>query len=226
MRFITLEQAAETFRGKSVALVGGGPSALDNEPGQIDAYDVVVRINNYRTGEQQGKRSDVFYSFFGHSIRKSAVELKQDGVKLCMAKCPNAKALDSEWHERKKKQEGIDFRYIYHLRAPWWFCDTYVPTVERFVEQFEMLDRHIPTTGFSAILDVLACKPRVVYLTGFDFFASKLHNVSDKWHPGDVSDPIRHRPDLEQQWLADHMHEHLFVLDEKLSAMLNRRRAA
>src|SRR5262245_11446597 len=116
VRFLSLEQAARYFRGKSVAIVGSGPSVLENVPGQIDAHDVVVRVNNYRLGERQGERCDVHYSFYGHSIRKTATELQGDGVRLMMCKCPNAKPLNSEWHEQKGKPHGVDFRYIYQLR--------------------------------------------------------------------------------------------------------------
>lgn len=225
-RFVGFDQVAETFRGKTVAVVGGGPSSLDNRPGFIDGHDVVVRINNYKTGAAQGKRCDVFYSFFGNSIKKPAHELMRDGVRLCMAKCPDAKPIESRWHELNGKIVGVDFRYIYEMRRGWWWCDTYVPDVATFIERFELLDRHIPTTGFSAILDVLACAPKCAFLTGFDFFSSGLHNVDENWRPGDPRDPIGHRPDLEAAWLAANAEKHLLMLDPVLSRMLNERRVA
>lgn len=201
-RFVSFEEVAERFRGKSVAIVGSGPGCLDNEPDFIDSHDVVVRVNNYKTGSAQGFRADVHYSFYGTSIRKTAQDLQRDGVTLCMCKCPDAKAIESEWHERNGKLAGIDFRYIYRNRAAWWFCDTFVPTVEHFLKSFELLGRHVPTTGFAAILDVLACEPRAVFLTGFDFFSSGVHNVDEKWRPGNPADPIGHRPDLELAYVA------------------------
>ena len=181
-------------------------------------------MNNYRTGHEQGTRCDVFYSFFGNSIRKSVAQLKADGVKLCMAKCPDAKPIESAWHERLGKTAGIDFRYIYQLRRDWWFCDTYVPEIWTFIERFELLDRHIPTTGFSAILDVLACEPASIYLTGFDFFSSGLHNVNETWRQGDPRDPIAHRPDLEAAWIATNAAS--FTFDAKLAGIIIRRLAA
>ena len=201
MRFLNLAQAAEYLRGKSIALVGSAPSVLDNDEGFIDSHDVVVRVNNYKLGRQQGKRCDVHYSFYGGSIRKTSEELRADGVTLCMCKCPNARPIQSEWHEHNGKQRGIDFRYIYELRRDWWFCDTYVPTVAHFMESFRLLNEHIPSTGFSAIIDALACGPRTVYLTGFDFFSSGIHNVDEPWRHGDPADPIGHRPKLEEAWL-------------------------
>lgn len=216
MRFVTFAEVARQFAGKSVAIVGSGPAVLGNEPGFVDSHDLVVRVNNYRCGQKQGTRADVHYAFYGSSIRKTAAELQADGVKLCICKCPDAKPIESAWHEQHSKQNGIDFRYIYRARADWWFCDTYVPTVDGFITKFRMLDGHIPTTGFSAILDVLACEPARVYLTGFDFFRSGVHNVNDRWVPGDPADPIGHRPELEAQWLGENARRYPLSFDRKL----------
>jgi hypothetical protein len=194
-------KVADTFRGKRVAIVGSGPGVLDNEPGFVDSHDVVVRINNFKTGPNAGFRTDVFYSFFGASIRKPREQLED--VRLCICKCPDAKFIESPWHERNGKHHGVDFRYIYEARKNWWFCDTYIPPVHEFMQIFMALDGHIPTTGFSAIETVLSCAPAEVYLTGFDFFQSGVHNVNERWKAGDPNDPIGHRPDLERRWLLD-----------------------
>jgi hypothetical protein len=220
VRFVNFEQVARFFCGKKVAVVGSGPGVLDNEVGFIDSHDVVVRVNNYKNGEAQGFRTDVHYSFYGTSIRKTANDLQNDGVKLCMAKCPDSKPLQSEWHERMQKQAGIDFRYIYRNRSQFWFCDTFIPDDERFLKKFELLDKHIPTTGFAGILDVLACDPRSVYLTGFDFFSSGVHNVDEKWRAGNPCDPIGHRPDLEIAWLRRNEGSFPLTLDNRLSKLV------
>lgn len=224
MRFVAWDEVVERLRGKRVAVVGSGPSVLENTPGYIDSHDVVVRVNNYKTGEAQGYRCDVHYSFYGSSIRKTRDELRADGVELCLCKCPDGAPIRSLWHKVNGRQNGVDFRYIYQNRRTWWFCDTFIPSPAHFIRSFELLQRHIPTTGFAAILDVLACKPALTTLTGFDFFVSGLHNVDEPWRPGNPEDPIGHRPDFEAQWLADHAHDHLLALDETLSRMLNERR--
>lgn len=220
MRFVSYAEAAAHFHGRDVAIVGSAPSCLRNEPGVVDRHDVVVRVNNYRTGTPQGKRCDVHYSFFGSSIRKTAAQLEADGVELCMCKCPNAKPIESAWHDANRKQNGIDFRYIYRARAAWWFCDTYVPSTEQFLRSFDLLDRHVPTTGFAAVLDILAMEPRSLYLTGFDFFRSGMHNVNERWRPGDPTDPIGHVPEREADWLARNLGSYPIVLDETLQEML------
>lgn len=209
---------AGTFAGKRVAVVGSGPGCLDNDPGYVDGFDVVVRVNNYRTGPAQGYRTDAFYSFFGDSIKKTADELKADGVKLCMCKCPDAKFMESEWHRRMNKPNGVDFRYIYRHRRDWWFCPTYVPTLDEFLAVFNMLDHHIPSTGFSALLAVLEHAPISVHATGFDFFSSRVHNVNEPWRPGNPDDPIGHAPELERKWLAANL-DHV-TMDARLTEIM------
>ena len=201
-----------------MAIVGSGPGSLDNEPGFVDSHDVVVRINNYKLFPQTGIRTDVFYSFFGTSIRKTATELKRDGVTLCMCKCPNDWPIQSEWHNNNGKRVGVDYTYIYRNRATWWFCDTYIPETGDFLEKFELIGRRQPTTGFSAILDILSFKPKSVYLTGFDFFRSGLHNVNDKWLPKNNGDPIGHVPEKELEYLASIRDR--FSCDKKMNDLL------
>lgn len=219
MRFVDHSALLERFRGRSIAIVGSGPGSLDNEPGFVDAHDVVLRVNNYKTGPAQGFRTDVHYSFYGSSVRKTADELKSDGVTLCVCKCPDAQPIESDWHRRRGKLNGIDFRYIYRDRADWWFCDTFVPTAEHFMTSFELLGGHIPTTGFAAILDVLEYEPKSLFLTGFDFFESKIHNVNEPWRVGDPSDPIGHRPELELAWLRGNAKKYPISFDKRLAAL-------
>jgi hypothetical protein len=195
------EALRRTFEGQSVAIVGSGPGCLENDPGFIDGHDVVVRVNNYKVGGTLGYRTDVFYSFFGKSIKKDRAELIADGVRLCICKCPDAQFLDSDWHKKNNKPHGVDFRYIYEDRKAWWFCPFYVPPLDEFLASFDLLERHIPSTGFSALLAVRALAPRSVYLTGFDFFSSRTHNVNEPWRPGNPDDPIGHSPERERLWL-------------------------
>jgi hypothetical protein len=164
----------------------------------------------------------VFYSFFGTSIRKTSDELKNDGVKLCMSKLPNAKVLESAWHRDNDKMIGVDFRSHYERRARmnFWFCDTYIPTVEEFFVGFKLLGDHMPTTGFSAILDVLSFKPAAVYLTGFDFFRSNLHNVDEPWKQKNADDPFKHEPEREREWLVKNVREHPLALDIDLARVI------
>lgn len=197
MRFIDFSDVQDFFKGKSVAIVGGGP--VNEDHGFIDSHDLVVRINNFKLNENTGFRTDVFYSYFGKAIRKTHEELKD--VQLCMCKCPHGK-IESEWHERTGRL-GSDFHYIYQLRQSWWFCDTYVPGLNHFKAYMDLLDGHIPTTGFSCILDISKCDCDIT-IVGFDFFESGLHNLNEPWRKGNPEDPIGHRPIEERRWVLKH----------------------
>lgn len=214
-------EVAEIIGGARVALVGSGPGAIDNDPARIDSFDVVVRVNNYKLGPPGlGKRTDVFFSYFGNAIKKRPEDLKRDGVRLCMAKCPDAKAIESKWHAARGKTHGTDFRWIYDRRVNWWPTPVYVPSLAEFLEDFELLGKHVPTTGFSALLTLLRFKPAHVFMTGFDFFTSRIHNVNERWLPGDPRDPIRHLPELELAWLKKQGGSLPLSFDDRLTLLM------
>jgi hypothetical protein len=217
MRFLNRSEVRPWFEGRRVAIVGSGPGCDENSEGWVDSHEVVVRVNNFKTTARTGRRTDVFYSFFGTSIRKTSEELIRGGVKLCMSKVPNAHAIESEWHRRHGKMIGVDYRPHYERRKDWWFCDTYVPTVEEFLQPFNALERHQPTSGFAAIWDVLSFDPASVFLTGFDFFRSGIHNVNEPWMVKNTDDPIRHEPELERRWVAAAVNRYSIRCDKRLA---------
>lgn len=220
MRFCSWDRVERALKGRSVAVVGSGPGVLQNPAGFVDSHDVVVRVNNYKTSQEAGFRTDVFYSFFGSSIRKTPAQLKADGVTLCVCKCPDAKVMESPWHFARRRMNGVDFRYIYVARKSWWFCDTYVPKTEEFLADFKRLGAHVPTTGFSALLTVLRAGAASVYVTGFDFFKSRIHNVNERWRPGNPSDPIGHDPEGELSALIELSGAHRMTFDPALAAIV------
>jgi hypothetical protein len=220
MRFLSRPEVRKWFDGKSVAIVGSGPGVLDNAPDFVDSHDVVVRVNNYKLTAETGRRTDCFYSFFGGSIKKKAEELKRDGVTLCMCKCPDDQPIESKWHRENGKMAGCDFRWIYKARKDFWFCDTYIPTTPEFMSWFNMLGGHVPSTGFSAILDVLSFDPKSVYLTGFDFFRSGLHNVNEPHQKKNPLDPIGHVPEQEIKWLRGNLLRYPIATDQRLTKIL------
>lgn len=218
MTTVDFGDVVRMFRGKSVAIVGSGPGCAENAPGLVDSHEVVLRVQNYRIGPGQGYRCDVHFSFYGTSVTKSRDDLIADGVQLCICKLPNSQPIESEWHRVRGKLLGIDYRYIYRQRAGWWPAPVFIPDDARFLAKFNLLGQHQPTTGFAAILDVLECEPAALFLTGFDGFTSLVHNVDQPWRAGDPTDPIRHRPDLELNWLRDNRHR--FTADKRLAALL------
>jgi hypothetical protein len=221
--FCNKDTVRDMIEGKTIALVGSAPSVLNNEIGFIDSHDVVIRVSNYKLFKPTGARTDIHYSFFGNSIKKTKEELIEDGVKLCMCKCPNDKFMESAWHRRHGKLNGVDFRYIYEARKQWWFCDTYIPTTEEFLENFRLLNDHVPTTGFSAVLDVLKYQPKSIYMTGFDFFTTPIHNVNERWKRMNPSDPIGHVPDAETLWLTKNIDNLPIIMDKRLKTVIKAR---
>lgn len=219
--FCDSAHVASVLQGKSVAICGSGPGILKNPEGFVDSFDVVLRVNNFKLTRRTGYRTDVYYSYFGQAIRKTREELQATGVRLCMAKCPNAKFIESAWHRRNGKERGVDFRAIYIERASWWFCPTYVPTIEEFMDSFKLLGGHVPTTGFAAIRDVLRHQPASIYLTGFDFFQSRIHNVDERWRVINTDDPIRHRPQVERDWLRANLSKYPITMDEDCIAAIS-----
>jgi len=218
VRFVSFDDVADTFRGKSVAVVGSGPGVLDNASGFVDSHDVVVRINNHKCSDAAGWRTDCHYSFYGKSIRKTADELRAEGVKLLMCKCPEGQPLQSAWHEQNHRMEGVNFSYIYAFRRTFWFGNVFIPDAARFLRKMTLLGNHIPTTGFSAILDIVECEPASIFLTGYDFMTSGLHNVNEPWRPGRPDDPIGHRPEAEAAWVAANAQR--FTFDARLSEIM------
>lgn len=222
MDFCSRDTVRQAIEGKFVCLVGSGPGLLQNPRNFVDSHDVVIRVNNYAlTGAVTGKRCDIHYSFYGSSIRKKAAELKRDGVQLCMCKCPDAQFIESDWHRKNGKMRGVDFRYIYEQRKEFWFCPTYVPTVDEFLSHFNLLGGHVPTTGFSALLDLLSYNPANIFLTGFDFFQSRIHNLHERWSPANADDPIGHVPDAERAWFAANYESLPVSMDQTLMAALS-----
>jgi len=203
MNLLTKDDLHNIFDNKRVVLFGSAPSCLHNKGPKIDQFDVIVRISNYKIKgieDKVGTRTDVFYSFFGSSIRKTKEELIGDGVKYMMCKCP-----DAECHESADKERNLggDFRYIYKNRKDWWFTPVHIPTKEHYMQQFNLLGRHVPTTGFSAILTLSNLHPSELYITGFDFFSSKLHNINEAWRLKNPDDPVGHRPKKEYRKLLE-----------------------
>lgn len=217
------QRVTEAIQGRRVAIVGSGPGVVDNAAGFVDSHDVVVRVNNWKlepVARNAGRRVDVWYSFFGSSIRVPKDYAIAAGVALCVCKCPDTLFMRSAWHIKNRKMRGVDFRYIYKDRADWWFCRTYVPTLDEFTAKFDLLGGHVPTTGFAAILDVIDCAPSSIYLTGFDFFSSGVHNVNERWKRGDPRDPIGHVPLVEAAWLRDNLERLNITTDRRLQLML------
>lgn len=213
------------IKGKRVCLVGGGPSALNNRAGYIDSFDTVVRVNQFKlTGNNTGRRVDVHFSFFGNSVKTNRLELINAGCKVCVIKSPPWKVIHSEWKANKSSRSAINPEYIYRAREKWWPCPAVIISEDELLSDFFMLGGHVPTTGFSAMMAILRRYPAILYMTGFDFFESGKHNLNERWEGIDSRNPIRHRPDLEYEFIKGNRDGIIF--DTSLSRALRNGRKA
>ena len=180
------KELLKVIEGKRVVVMGSAPSVLNNNGKDIDNYDLVVRVNNFKIKgyeEKVGTRIDIFYSFFGRSIKKENDELKKYGLRFIMCKYPNQEFLE---HTNGVAKPGISdgCKWVYEMRKDWWQHPIWIPKLKYFKENFEKISR-IPTTGISAILDLLRFNPKELYVTGYDFMTSGRHNTDEKWNEGD-----------------------------------------
>ena len=211
MKLLKFDDIKNTFSGKKVAIFGSAPNCLENDGKEIDKHDYVIRVNNFKIfPEKTGKRIDVHYSFYGSSIRTTKESIKD--IKFHMCKCPNDFCFDHNvpWDPHNR---GSDFRWIYENRKDFWLAPVYIPTKERFMKYFDYLGGHVPTTGFSCILDLIDCEPQELYITGFDGFKSGLHNINERWRDKSKvrNDPISHIPEKETKLLKIFKEKHAFI---------------
>ncbi len=218
MYLLTRNDLAEQFAGKRVVVVGSAPSCLHNTKEEIEDYDEIVRVNNYKTKgydkrgrwydytEKVGERTDYHFSFYGGSIRKTQEDLK--GIKAHLCKCPNDECHVTSWHIRNRQKQGGDFRPLYRRREGFWIAPVYIPNLDDYLKLFDRLGRHVPSTGLYAIYELMLARPKELYITGFDFMTSILHNVDERWLKGRQDDPIKHDWEGEKiqirKWILNH----------------------
>jgi hypothetical protein len=81
---------------------------------------------------------------------------------------------------------------------------------------------HVPTTGMNALMDLLSYKPESIFMTGFDFFESGIHNVDEKWAKRNLDDPIGHSPETEKEWLKKNAPNFPIKMDKRLQEIISK----
>jgi hypothetical protein len=230
--YLKRENLVNIFKDKRVVIIGSAPSGPKvNQRKYIESHDEIIRVNNYKTKgidlrnipydftESLGERTDWHYSFYGGSIRKKPEEL--EGIKGHLCKCPNAECHVTDWHRERNQQQGGDFRPIYRRRKDYWIAPVYIPEREHYMELFNLLDKHVPSTGLACIWELIQCNPKKLYITGFDFMQSGKHNVDELWNPGNQEDPIRHMWKKEANMVKKWAYKSKFIrLDSHIRLML------
>ncbi|WP_275783718.1 hypothetical protein [Pararhizobium gei] len=157
------------FRGKRVVIIGPAETVMDDLSGvDVDAFDVVVRLNNGIALSQQrpaalGSRTDILFHNLKEDGERSAGRipeqfLREHGIRFCVFPHGGFKGNKTRLHE-KRRELGAYAQIV--LRVP--------PTdlCERMRRD---LGGMLPTVGTSAILFFLAGDVGELAIYGFSFF--------------------------------------------------------
>jgi len=164
------------FKGKSVLILGSAPCVIDLDPDFMESFDIIVRSNNYKNFNAC-TRTDVYYSFLGGSVKKNIDDIVADGAKFIFCRCPNAdfsKHVDGKYIPGK----SFDARFVYELRKDWFKLPYFVQTMKNYRRNYSLIDRLL-TTGVSSIVDIMRYDPGRLYVAGFEFFTTLIHNVDE-----------------------------------------------
>lgn len=181
MGLISEQAVEEYFKGQSVLVLGSAPCVLNISAEEMDEFDIIVRLNNYKFFNDC-RRVDVYYSFFGGTIEKPLRNVREDNPDFLMFKYPD---MDFRKYTGGKTIEGkgSDFRYVCRSRKQWIIeFDSYIQTERNFISNLATISS-IPTTGVAAILDIVRYTPDSLHIAGYDFFSSRLHNITEHWSP-------------------------------------------
>lgn len=147
-------------KGKNIALVGNGPSEMGRGlGGEIDAHDVVIRINNYRINgfeRDYGSRTDIWvkaiFDAIDHTVRSEDIKMiyYAEPIKRMILRDDYLSAIKSEIKEYQ--------------------VDCFCPGVkEWFVRNYGIS----PTTGLTLINYLLSLEIRSLEVYGFSFLQEK-----------------------------------------------------
>ncbi len=140
-----------------VIIVGNGPSILDNKNGhKIDAFDVVVRINNFQTigfEEYSGFRRDVLFTCRLNEFNSAAEISSFREVIISLLMNPlDGVTISEKILEHPNITTRIDWPHVYELGM-----------------RAGIVRPQYPSTGLICI-DYMIRRYGAVTITGFDFF--------------------------------------------------------
>ncbi len=199
------------LRGKRVAIIGNGPSALTCSEA-VDSYDVTVRFNHFQLGagyEPCGIRTDIWCLHSGlvsHSTTKDSARGARMILVLDEPLSPKRRVL------QRRRREGLarlntlfPGKVVHDLGI--------VPQVKK---QLPVSRR--PTTGISGVGWVLDQQPGEVFLTGFSFEAVGPGHYFDASH---AFNDVYHSRVAEFEWLAARAENPVFRFDEHITRKLS-----
>lgn len=166
------------FKGKKVIVLGSAPNVVNTTAEFMESFDVIVRVNNF-TNFNACTRTDVFYSFFGKTVKRSFEDIDDSGCSLVMCKCPIGAVTVKNPDGSINSKLSDNYNWIYDYRKKWFGVlglPIYIQTEKNYTKDNKKIGQ-IMTTGVKAILDVLRYKPSALHFAGFDFGMSKMHNI-------------------------------------------------
>lgn len=179
---VTWLQIDREIRGKRVVVTGSAPSVLQNDGDEIDRFDTIVRANGTdndiaKYGDKIGHRTDIHYSFYGTSVRRTVEGLKKERVKYLWSKIPYANYTPYYKFYDGEPQGMLNFRkYFDNFRFAG--IPIYLPKIKDLMKECKVVDRMM-TSGVSAIRSILQHEPKELYITGFTFFDEGIHNIDE-----------------------------------------------
>lgn len=196
------------IKNEEILLLGSAPNVCNITAEQMEKFSLICRVNNYKIFNEC-MRTDIFYSYHGNSIIKTARELRGAGCRLVMGKCPLA---DYTQRTNGEEKQGHTFNglEIYQSKAGFFQelesfnIPVKIQSVDQFDKNYFILNR-ILTTGVSAMLDLLQWRAYSVTIAGFDFFESQRHNVDEAWITGDGNHDIRGEREIVKYLIKNRM---------------------
>lgn len=213
--FRALEKRKTKFqkfiRGKTVALVGNGPSELGKGKGsEIDAHDIVIRMNNYQTKGHEtdyGSKTDVWVRGWGGDDLLDYTSKNKylfAGVSGNYYFIPLYYDFQLDILYRDLIERKIETGYI--------SCDLYA-------ELRQTVDIH-PSTGFAILYNLLRSKCQKINLYGFSFLQEKSDGYATHYFNDRDENEARvrsscHSWDKESEWIR------LFMSNDSLLANIS-----
>ncbi|MBL8014068.1 MAG: glycosyltransferase family 29 protein [Candidatus Omnitrophica bacterium] len=186
---------------ESIAVIGNAPSALEFPIGEeIEKADLIIRMNNYRVeyNFQQfiGSRTDIFIcNFYRPDIRKKLEDVQKDGAKYIWSSIPYSN-FNSRWKSDLDVAQMSYSPYPIFVPSDFDFFRAgsvrFLSAMLNYVLSFLLDKRYkkpkgdwaVPTTGMMAIYLALKLKPKVLIVSGFNFFtSSNAHYFSNNSSP-------------------------------------------
>ena len=159
------------IRGKTVAVVGNGPSEIGKKKGkEIDSHDIVIRMNNYQTKgfeEDYGEKTDIWVRGFGTNDLKDYTKTK---------KYLYAGLTGDYFHPAilSKAQLEILYRDTAEKNIP---CGCV--SIDKYYDLINEYSDFVPTSGLALIYTILklgVAKKLDIY--GFSFNQTSVENIS------------------------------------------------